>query len=387
MTVKPEDVRLALPYTDGAEVKAVAEVLASGTLTQGPRVARFEEAIAEIVGAQHAVATTSATTALHLSLAALGIGPGDEVLVPDFTFPATANVVVEVGARPVLVDVDLETFTMDVEKAEPLVSPRTKAIMPVHTFGLAADMDPILTMARRHGLAVVEDAACALGTTYRGEPVGALGAAGCFSFHPRKSITTGEGGMVTTNDPDLADRLRLLRSHGGIRRGNRFTFEAAGYNYRLSDILAAIGIAQLDKLDWILQRRREIAARYRELLADVPGITAPFDPAWGGHVYQSFVLLVDETIDRDAVIAALAAEGIETTLGTYALHCQPYFQREYGYRSGDLPASQAAFERSLTLPLFVTLEEATQERVVAALVRVIELVRRTAPRVAPARES
>lgn len=387
MTSNPDAVRLALPYTDAAEVEAVAEVLASGTLTQGPRVVRFEKAIAELVGARHAVATTSATTALHLVLAALGIGPGDEVLVPDFTFPATANVVVQQGARPVLVDVDLATYTMDVEQAERLVSPRTRAIMPVHTFGLAADMEPILALAGRHGLTVVEDAACALGTTYHRQPVGALGTAGCFSFHPRKSITTGEGGMVTTNDPDLADRLRLLRSHGGIRRGNRFTFEAAGYNYRLSDIQAAIGIAQLDKLDWILRRRREIAARYRELLADVPGITPPIDPAWGGHVYQSFVVLLEESIDRDAVIAALADERIETTLGTYALHCQPYFQRTYGYRSGDLPVSRAAFERSLTLPLFVTLDEATQERVVATLLRVVGVVRRTAPPAAPARES
>lgn len=387
MTSKPDAVRLALPYTDDAEVQAVAAVLASGTLTQGPRVVSFEKAIAELVGAQHAVATTSATTALHLALAALNIAPGDEVLVPDFTFPATANVVVQQGARPVLVDIDLATFTVDVEQAERLVSPRTRAILPVHTFGLAADMEPILAMARRHGLAVIEDAACALGTSYHGQPVGALGTAGCFSFHPRKSITTGEGGMVTTNDPELADRLRLLRSHGGVRRGNRFTFEAAGYNYRLSDILAAIGIAQLDKLDWILRRRREIAERYRELLTDVPGIITPLEPAWGGHVYQSFVVLLDESINRDAVIAGLADEGIETTLGTYALHCQPYFQRTHGYRSGDLPASRAAFERTLTLPLFVTLDDATQDRVVASLLRVVALASRTASPAAHARES
>lgn len=387
MTSNSDAVRLALPYTDDAEVEAVAAVLASGTLTQGPRVVSFEKAIAELVGAQHAVATTSATTALHLALAALGIAPGDEVLVPDFTFPATANVVVQQGARPVLVDIDLATFTVDVEHAERLVSPRTRAILPVHTFGLAADMEPMLAIARRHGLAVVEDAACALGTTYHGQPVGALGTAGCFSFHPRKSITTGEGGMVTTNDPELANRLRLLRSHGGVRQGNRFTFEAAGYNYRLSDILAAIGTAQLDKLDWILRRRREIAARYRELLADVPGIITPLEPAWGGHVYQSFVVLLDESINRDAVITALADEGIETTLGTYALHCQPYFQRTYGYRSGDLPASRAAFERSLTLPLFVTMDDATQERVVTSLLRVVGLAARTASPAAHARES
>ncbi len=385
MTSPQEPVPLARPYTDESEVAAVADVLASGTLTQGPRVAEFEGAIADLVGARHAVATTSATTALHLALAALGVGPGDEVLVPDFTFPATANVVVELGARPILVDIDTETFTLDVDHAETLVTPRTKAVMPVHAFGLAAPMDEVTALASRHGLAVVEDAACALGTTYRGRPVGALGTAGCFSFHPRKSITTGEGGMVTTDDADLAERLRLLRSHGGVRRGNRFTFEAAGYNYRLSDILAAVGIAQLEKLDWILARRREVAARYADLLAEMPGVGLPGVPEWDGHVYQSFVVLLDESIDREATIAALAADGIETTLGTYALHCQPYFQRAYGYRPGDLPASRRAFDQSLTLPLYVTLDGATQERVVSALARATAgPLRRMPPRAARA---
>lgn len=387
MTDAAERIRLALPYTDGAEVDAVAAVLASGTLTQGSRVAAFEEAVATLVGTKHAIATTSATTSLHLVLAGLGIGAGDEVLVPDFTFPATANVVVERGARPVLVDIDLATYTIDWAAAERLITPRTRAIMPVHTFGLAADMDPIIALAKRHGLAVVEDAACALATTYHGRPVGSFGSPACFSFHPRKSITTGEGGMATTDDPELAARLRLLRSHGGVRSEGRFTFEAAGYNYRLSDILAAIGLTQLAKLDWILERRRSIARRYRELLADVPAIRLPTEPGWGGHVYQSFVVLLDRSVDRDAVIRALDTEGIETTLGTYALHCQPFFQRAYGYRVGDLPASREAFERTLTLPLYPTMEPGIPERVAAALRSAVESLMRTAPPAASARGS
>jgi dTDP-4-amino-4,6-dideoxygalactose transaminase len=387
MTDANERIRLALPFTDAAEVGAVAAVLASGTLTQGSRVAAFEEAVAKLVGARHGIATTSATTALHLVLAGLDIGPDDEVLVPDFTFPATANVVVERGARPVLVDIDLATYTLDPAAAERLISPRTRAIMPVHTFGLSADMDPILALAKRHGLAVVEDAACALATTYRGRPVGSLGSPACFSFHPRKSITTGEGGMVTTDDPELAERLRLLRSHGGVRREGRFTFEAAGYNYRLSDILAAIGLAQLGKLDWILERRRSIAQRYRDLLADVPAIGLPVEPDWGGHIYQSFVVLLDRSVDRDAVIRALDGEGIESTLGTYALHCQPFFQRAYGYRPGDLPASREAFERTLTLPLYPTMEPSVPERVAGALRRAVESLSGTAPPAASARGS
>jgi perosamine synthetase len=360
-------VQLARPSTDGDEVDEVAAVLATGNLTQGPKVEEFERAVAELVHARHAFATTSATTALHLSLAALGIGPGDDVLVPDFTFPATANVVIQQGARPVLVDVDPGTFTMDPADLERMITPASRAVLPVHAFGLAADMDPIMAVARAHDLAVVEDAACALATTYRGKPVGAIGTLGCFSFHPRKSITTGEGGMITTDDEGLADRIRLLRSHGGRRTGNRFTFEAAGYNYRLSDILAAVGVAQLRKLDRLLERRRAIARRYRELLAGEDRLSLPVLPDWDGHVYQSFVVLLDPAIDRDGVIRRLAGEGIETTLGTYALHREPLFVERYGYRPGDLPSSHDVFRRSLTLPLYPDMREDDPQYVVGRL--------------------
>ena len=370
MTAEPF-IRLVVPDLGSDELREVEEVFASGQLTQGPKVEAFEKVVAGRVGAAHGIATTSATTALHLAVAALGIGPGDEVLVPDFTFPATANVVVQQGARPVLVDVDPSTFTVALDDLAAKVTDRTKAIIPVHAFGLAADMDPIVAFAEERGLAVIEDAACAIGTTYHGRPVGTIGTLGCFSFHPRKAVTTGEGGMVTTNDPAMADRLRLLRNHGGRRSEGRFTFEAAGFNYRLSDILAAIGLAQMRRLDGVITEKRRLADVYRGVLSGLSGATLPIEPTWGGHVYQSFVLLLDEAVDRDLVIKQMREREIETTLGTYALHAEPFFQRAYGHRSGDLPGSWAAYRRSLTLPLFPGLGDDGVARVAGALREVL----------------
>lgn len=360
-------IRLAVPLLDDSESREVDGVLASGHLTQGPKVAEFEELVAGLVGTRHAIATTSATTALHLSLVALGIGPGDEVIVPDFTFPATANVVIQQGARPIMVDVDLATFTMDPDDLASRVTPRTRAIMPVHAFGLAADMDPIIAIAQERGLPILEDAACAIGSTYHDRPVGALGAVGCFSFHPRKAITTGEGGMITTDDDSLAQRIRLLRSHGGIREHGRFTFVAAGFNYRLSDILAAVGVAQFRKLSSIIATKRALADRYRSLLEDIDGVATPEEPAWGGHVYQSYVVLLDDQLSRDDVIEHMRTAGIETTLGTYAIHAQPFFRRAFDLAPGDLPNSYRAYRQSLTLPLYPGLSEDDLTRVAASL--------------------
>lgn len=344
---------LARPQTDEAEIAEIREVLASGWLTQGPKVAAFESMVAERVGVPHAVAVTSATTALQLSLAALGVGPGDEVLVPDFTFPATANVVVQQRAQPVLVDIDLATFAIDPADLAAKITPRSRAIIPVHPFGLPADMDPIMELAAGHGLTVIEDAACALGADYAGRPAGSIGLAGCFSFHPRKSITTGEGGMITTSDDAFADRVGLLRNHGGARSGGRYVFEEAGFNYRLSDILAAVGVAQMRKLDLMLDARRRVAAWYDEALdgAGLESLQRPQVPDGRRHTYQSYVVLLDPQVDRDRVIAALAEAGIETTLGTYALHAQPFFARTYGFRPGDIPHSFRAFTSTLALPL------------------------------------
>ena len=363
--------RLNVPFIDERELEEIAKVLATGYLTQGPKTAEFERLVAEYIGCRYAFAMSSCTTALHLALVVLDVGPGDEVLVPDFTFPATANVVVQQGAVPVLVDIDLDTFTVNLDDLRTKITPRTRAILPVHTFGCSADMDPIMALAAEHGVPVIEDAACAIGTTYRGRFCGNIGTLGCFSFHPRKVITTGEGGMITTNDPRLAERIQLLRSHGGVRTGFWFEYEAAGYNYRLSDVQGAMGIAQMAKLPILVERKRLLAGQLRARLADIAGIQSPVEPAWGGHIYQSFVILVDEDLDRDRMIRDLRALEIETTLGTYALHDQPFFQREYGYIAGQLPVSHAAFKRSITLPLYPQMSEADLDLIADGLRRVV----------------
>ena len=361
-------IRLIVPSMGEEEVSAVARVLESGYLTQGPRVEEFENLIAECVGTDYAFATSSCTTALHLCLAATGIGTGDEVLVPDFTFPATANVVVQQGAVPVLVDIDPVTFTMDAEDMQRKISAQTKAVMPVHAFGLSADMDPIMELAQKNGLAVIEDAACALGATYKGRACGSIGLAGCFSFHPRKSITTGEGGAITTSDEALAERIRLLRSHGGVRREGRFTFEAAGFNYRLSDILGAVGVVQMGKLEQILNERHRLAGELTSRFAGTAGLAAlPSDQDYGEHTYQSYVAILEPGLNRDAVIDEMRSRGVETTLGTYALHMQPFFAKEYGYSRGDLPNSFGAYERSLTLPLYAGMDSGALDSVAVAL--------------------
>ena len=363
-----DEIRLALPCTDEDELNEIRSVLASGYLTQGPKVAEFEGTVSDYVGSKYAFAMSSCTTALHLSLVALGIGPGDEVLVPDFTFPATANVVVQQGAKPVLVDIRLDTFAMDVEDAAHKVTTRTKAILPVHPFGLPADMDPILDLARAHGLGVVEDAATAIGARYKGRCCGAMGDLGCFSFHPRKVLTTGEGGMIVTDNDVLAEKIQLLRSHGGIRRAGRFTFEAAGYNYRLSDIQGAMGVAQMRKINEMIERRRHLASQLSGRLAGCDVLRLPLTPPGHEHIFQSYVVLVAEQVDRDRLIGELRAQGIESTLGTYALHAQPLFQRALGHTPGDLPNSYLAYRNTLALPLYVQMTEQDLDRIATGLV-------------------
>lgn len=364
-------IRLTVPLVDERELEEIAAVLKTGFYTQGPKVAQFEEQISELVGAKHAFAMSSCTTALQLALHALNLEPGTEALVADFTFPATANIVVTEGLKPVLVDINLDTFSMDPADLESKISERSRVIIPVHAFGCSADMDAIMAIANKHNLPVIEDAACALATTYYGKYCGTIGTLGCYSFHPRKAITTGEGGLVCTERDDLAERIAILRNHGGVKGDFYYDYEAAGFNYRLSDIQGAMGIAQLEKLDFILEHKRRLAALLREKLQGIAGVTAPIEPAWGGHVYQSFVVLLDEGIDRDAVIRAMREKGVETTLGTYAVHAQPYYMRTYGYEAGDLPRSYTAFKQSLTLPLYPQMDEGMVGTIAATLKDVI----------------
>jgi dTDP-4-amino-4,6-dideoxygalactose transaminase len=290
-----QEIPLSRPEFDSAEAQAVADVLASGWVSQGPRVARFEALFAERVGAKFGVATTSCTTALHLALHLAGVGPGDEVICPSYSFIATANAVLYAGATPVFADIEPDTWNLDPDDALGRMTPRTKAVLPVHQVGLAADLDRFEPFAAR-GIAIVEDAACAIGSLYRGRPIGSHGHITCFSFHPRKTISVGEGGMLMTDDPAVADAARSLRSHGASisdrarHDAGGMVFEEyreLGYNYRMTDIQAAIGIAQLGKLDRLLVRRKEIARAYDAAFASAAAIQVPARPAYAEHAYQS----------------------------------------------------------------------------------------------------
>jgi dTDP-4-amino-4,6-dideoxygalactose transaminase len=349
--IRLEPVRLAWPDVGADELAEVAEVLATGRLTMGPKVAEFEDALARACEVEHAVALSSGTAALHLAVLALGIGPGDEVLVPAYTFPATANVVVLAGARPVLVDVDPETMNLDPARIE--IGPRTKAILAVHLFGRPARLEEL-----PGDVPVLEDAAGALAARRRGKPCGGLGALACFSFHPRKIVTTGEGGAVTTDDAALADAVRELRHHGW----RSDDMPAPGFNYRLSDILCAVGIPQLRRLDELLAARTRIADAYAERLRGRP-VELPGADDGDVHGWQAYVIQVD---GRDEVLAALRAEGIEAQIGTYALHRLGAFRDQ-----GSFPGADRVFERALALPFHSRLTDDDLDRVAESLDRVV----------------
>ncbi len=372
--------RLTVPSLGDEELAAVAEVLASGMLTQGAKARALEDAVREVTGTSHAAAVSSATTGLHLALVALGVGAGDEVVMPAFSFPATANVVVQQDATPVFVDIEPDTFNLDPGLLEAAITSRTAAIMPVHAFGLCADMDPIVEVAERHGVPVLEDAACALGGSYRGRAVGSLGTAGVFSFHPRKIVTTAEGGMVTTDSEELAARIDVLRTHGGVRRELYLEFVDAGFNYRLSDVHAAIGVAQMRKLSGILEDRRRLAAGLTERLRELGGVRPPSAPDGIEHTYQSYVVTLDDDIDRDQVIRQMRDLGVETTLGTYGMHLQPYYVSRLGEQADRLPHATRAHRQALTLPLYPGLTPADLDLIVESLTRSVAESRRTAPR-------
>ncbi|MSO55860.1 MAG: UDP-4-amino-4,6-dideoxy-N-acetyl-beta-L-altrosamine transaminase [Acidobacteria bacterium] len=343
-----------------ADVAAVVEVLRSDWITTGPKIAEFERAMAGFVGARHAVSFSSGTAALHAAVFAAGLEAGDEAITAPLTFCATANAVLYQGATPVFADVRRETLTIDPDEVRGRVTPRTKVLMPVDYAGQPADLDPLLSIADRHGLVVIEDAAHALGAAYHGRAVGSISHMSVFSFHPVKHLTTGEGGMVTTDKEDLAKRLRLFRSHGidGSARGRHaegpwyYEMTALGYNYRLTDIACALGLAQLPRLAANLARRRAIAARYNDVLAGTPGLGLPTVAADVAHAWHLYPVRVEPPIDRGEVFRALRAEGLGVNVHYVPVHLHPYYRERFGYRCGEFPNAEAAYQRLISLPMF-----------------------------------
>jgi perosamine synthetase len=361
------------PWLGDEEASAAAEAVASGWVAQGPRVAEFERAFAAFVGVGHAVAVSSCTAGLHLAMVAAGIGPGDEVVVPSLSFIATANAARYVGARPVFADIDAKTLNLTPETVAPVLTERTRAVILVDQAGVPADLDAMRKLCEPRGIAVVEDAACAAGAQYRGRQAGAGAALAAFSFHPRKLLTTGEGGMIVTPDAEVADRLRRLREHGmdvsaAARHASKQPvierYLETGYNYRMTDIQAAIGLVQLRKLGQMVDRRRELAARYQRELADIPGLRTVHDPEYGTTNYQSFwvVLPADFAMSRDDLLRHLADSGISARRGIMAAHIEPAYQD-----GTKLPVTERITSASLILPMFHQMTEEEQDLVISVI--------------------
>ena len=349
------------------------ETLRSGRLSLGPMIDRFEAALAERVGARRVAAVSSGTAGLHLCMRLAGIGPGDEVITTPFSFVASANCVLYEGGTPVFADVDPRTLNLDPAAVEAAVTPRTRAILPVHIFGYPAELAELEAIAERHGLAIVEDSCEALGAEYRGRPVGSSGHPNVFAFYPNKQMTTGEGGAVAVASEEEWELLKSLSNQGRSDSGEWLTHARLGYNYRLDDLSAALGLAQLERLDEILAARSDVARRYAALLASVDGVEAPL-PDDDEHRRSWFVYVVRLAagIDRDGVIARLGAEGIASKPYLPSIHLQPFYRERFGYREGTLPTAEDASARSLALPFHARLDAEDQERVVGTLARVLE---------------
>jgi dTDP-4-amino-4,6-dideoxygalactose transaminase len=364
------------PLLGAEEAAAAAEAIMSGWVAQGPRVAEFEAAFAEATGSGHAVAVSSCTAGLHLAMIVAGVGAGDEVVVPSLSFIATANAARYVGAEPVFADVDPATLNLTPATVEPLLTERTRAVILVDQAGVPADLDAMRALCDPRGITVVEDAACAAGATYRGRPAGARASLAAFSFHPRKLLTTGEGGMIITPDPDLAARLRRLREHGmdasaaARHAAHQPVIEhylEVGYNYRMTDVQAAIGLVQLRRLGDIVTQRRQLAQRYRRLLGQIPGLAMIADPDYGSTNFQSFwVVLPDEfAVTRNELLQRLADAGVSARRGIMAAHLEPaYADRGHGLH---LPVTERLSSSSLILPLFHQLTQDEQDQVISVV--------------------
>jgi dTDP-4-amino-4,6-dideoxygalactose transaminase len=374
----------ALPHITQAEIDEVVDTLHSGWLTTGPKTKRFEREFAERVHAPYALAVNSATAAMHLALDAIGLQPGDEVIVPVYTFTATAEVVVYFQARPVFVDVDPVTCNLDPAQLEKHITPRTRAIMVVHIAGLPAEMDAILDVARAHNLPVIEDAAHAFPAKYESRMIGSISDLTAFSFYTTKTLTTGEGGMLTTANPEYAERARIMALHGISRDAwKRYTAEGswyyevlqAGYKYNMTDLAAAIGLHQLERSEWLLERRRAIAQRYMEAFSQWPQVETPPNPVHVEHSWHLYILrlrLERLTITRDAFIHALKQANIGTSVHFIPLHLHPFYRDIYHLFADDFPAALYAYQRAISLPIYPGMTDEDVEDVIAAVEEIIE---------------
>jgi perosamine synthetase len=365
-------IALSAPWIDGREEELVVETLRSGQLSLGPMIDRFEEALAAAAGAPHVAAVSSGTAGLHLCMRLAGIGPGDEVVTSPFSFVASANCALYEGATPVFADIDADTLNLDPSAVEAAITPKTKAILPVHIFGYPAELSELEAIAERHGLAIVEDACEALGTLYRGRPIGSFGHPAVFAFYPNKQMTTGEGGAVAVGSEEEWALLKSLSNQGRSDSGEWLTHARLGYNYRLDDLSAALGLAQLERLDEILAARAEVAGRYADLLAGVDGVEAPL-PDDEDHRRSWFVYVVKlaRGVDRNGVMARLGEEGVASKPYLPSIHLQPFYRERFGYQEGMLPVSEDASARTLALPFHARLPAEDQERVVETLARVL----------------
>ena len=378
-------VPFCLPFTDGSELEQVTDAVRSGWLTTGPKVARFEERIRDMVRARHSVALNSCTAALHLSLAAAGVGRGHEVITSPYTFAATGEAILYLGARPVLVDIDPLTLNIDPEAAAAAVTRRSRAIVPVHIAGLPCDMKAILGLARRRRLRVIDDAAHALGASVKGRPIGAISDLTCFSFYATKNLTTGEGGMVTTDDKELAARVRRLSLHGLSRdawkrytRGGSWRYDVVelGFKYNMTDVAAALGLAQVRKFPSMQARRRMLARRYTSLLGGCDAFDRPMEPRGVVHAWHLYVLRLRPgvlSVGRDRLIDLLKAKGIGTSVHFLPLHLHSLYRKMFSYRRGDFPHTERESARAISLPLYPGLSLEAQDRVVGTL---LDLARR-----------
>lgn len=345
-------IKLGSPYIGDEEIEAVVSVLKSGNLVQGAMVKSFEEKLQQYLGVKHAFAVSSGTAALHIAAMALNFKPGDEVIVPDYTFPATANVFEQIGVNVKLVDIDINTLQIDVKKIENAITKYTKAIVPVHQYGNVSDMVDIVHIANKYGLKIIEDAACALGAGYQGKKVGTIGDVGCFSLHPRKSITTGEGGIIVTDDDNLAEKINLLRNHGVNNVKGNMEFVTWGLNYRLTEMQAAIGVCQLNRIEEIHKKLNELVKQYDEFLGHLENISLIQTTKEAKRINQTYFILTQNNYTRDAIRYNLKLHDIETSIGSHALHCQPYYKnKNHIDLSNEFKNAEKAYTDGLALPL------------------------------------